>query len=66
MAKAVKVGDQGTEHDGFPPTCVIAGSPTVNFDGSPAARVGDPLEPHDSQYWGRPFNCFSKKNYCGC
>lgn len=47
MAKAVKVGDQGTEHDGFPPTPVIAGSPTVNFDGSPAARVGDPLEPHD-------------------
>lgn len=47
MRKAVKLGDIGTEHDGFPPTKVIAGSPDVFFDGKPAARVGDPLEPHD-------------------
>ncbi|WP_283131433.1 type VI secretion system PAAR protein [Enterovibrio norvegicus] len=47
MVKAVKVGDQGTDHDGFPPTPVIAGSPDVKFDGVPAARVGDPLAPHD-------------------
>ena len=47
MAKAVKVGDIGTDHDGFPPTPVTAGSPDVKFDGVPAARVGDPLAPHD-------------------
>ncbi len=47
MRKAVKLGDIGTEHDGFPPTKVIAGSPDVFIDGKPAARVGDPLEPHD-------------------
>lgn len=46
MAKAVKVGDKGTDHDGFPPTPVTAGSPDVKFDGVPAARVGDPLAPH--------------------
>jgi uncharacterized Zn-binding protein involved in type VI secretion len=45
--KAVKVGDIGTEHDGFHPTKVTAGSPNVFIDGKPAARVGDPLEPHD-------------------
>lgn len=47
MSKGVKVGDIGTEHDGFPPTPVTAGSPDVKFDGQPAARVGDPLAPHD-------------------
>lgn len=46
MAKAVKVGDTGTAHDGFPPTPVTSGSPDVKFDGVPAARVGDPLAPH--------------------
>jgi hypothetical protein len=45
--KAVKVGDIGTEHDGFHPTKVTAGSGDVFIDGVPAARVGDPLEPHD-------------------
>ncbi|WP_043532735.1 type VI secretion system PAAR protein [Litchfieldella xinjiangensis] len=43
----VLVGDQGTDHDGFPPTPVTAGSPTVIIDGKPAARQGDPLAPHD-------------------
>ncbi len=47
MAKAVKVGDQGTGHDGFPSTPVTSGSPDVKFDSVPAARVGDPLAPHD-------------------
>ncbi|EJL3952822.1 TPA: type VI secretion system PAAR protein [Vibrio cholerae] len=47
MSKGVKVGDIGTDHDGFPPTPVTAGSPDVKFDGQPAARVGDPLAPHD-------------------
>ncbi|WP_332457875.1 type VI secretion system PAAR protein [Vibrio gazogenes] len=46
MAKAVRVGDTGTDHDGFPPTPVTAGSPDVKFDGIPAARVGDPLASH--------------------
>lgn len=45
--KFVLVGDIGTDHDGFPPTPVIAGSGTVIMDGKPVARVGDPLEPHD-------------------
>ncbi|WP_051177192.1 type VI secretion system PAAR protein [Halodesulfovibrio aestuarii] len=45
--KAVKVGDIGTEHDGFHPTKVTAGSGDVFIDGQPAGRVGDPLEPHD-------------------
>lgn len=45
--KFVLVGDMGTDHDGFPPTPVTAGSGTVTMDGKPVARVGDPLEPHD-------------------
>lgn len=47
MGNAAKVGDIGTDHDGFRPTKVTAGSPDVFIDGLPAARVGDPLEPHD-------------------
>lgn len=42
----VLLGDLGTEHQGFPPTPVIAGSPDVLIDGKPVARVGDPLAPH--------------------
>ncbi|WP_374694457.1 type VI secretion system PAAR protein [Halomonas sp. SpR8] len=45
--KFVLVGDMGTDHDGFPPTPVTAGSGTVMMDGKPVARVGDPLAPHD-------------------
>ena len=44
--KLVLVGDIGTGHDGFPPTPVTAGSPTVLIDGKPVARQGDPLAPH--------------------
>lgn len=44
--KAVLLGDIGTDHNGFPPTPVIAGSPNVLIDGKPVARVGDPLAPH--------------------
>ncbi|NOH79396.1 type VI secretion system PAAR protein [Vibrio sp. RE86] len=47
MGNGIIVGDIGTEHDGFPPTPVIAGSGTVKIDGVPAARLGDPLAPHD-------------------
>lgn len=42
----VLLGDLGSDHQGFPPTPVIAGSPDVLIDGRPAARVGDPLAPH--------------------
>lgn len=47
MGNGIIVGHIGTEHDGFPPTPVIAGSATVNIDGVPAARQGDSLEAHD-------------------
>lgn len=47
MGNGIIVGHIGTEHDGFPPTPVTAGSGTVKIDGIPAARQGDPLEPHD-------------------
>lgn len=47
MSKAiVLLGDIGTDHEGFPPTPVIAGSPDVLVDGKPVARVGDPLAMH--------------------
>lgn len=42
----VLLGDLGTDHAGFPPTPVIAGSPDVLIDGKPVARIGDPLAPH--------------------
>jgi uncharacterized Zn-binding protein involved in type VI secretion len=45
--KAAIVGNIGTDHDGYKPTKIIAGSPDVLIDGIPVARVGDPLEPHD-------------------
>nr|WP_252347669.1 hypothetical protein [Aeromonas hydrophila] len=35
------LGDLGTDHDGFPPTPVIAASPDVFLDGKPVARQGD-------------------------
>lgn len=44
--KVVLVGDLGTDHEGFPPTPVISGSPNVLMDGKPVARVGDPLAIH--------------------
>ncbi|MDF8330901.1 type VI secretion system PAAR protein [Aeromonas salmonicida] len=44
---AAKVGNIGTDHEGFYPTPITAGSPDVFIDGIPAARVGDPLAPHD-------------------
>lgn len=44
--KVVLLGDIGTDHNGFPPTPVIAGSSDVLIDGKPVARVGDPLAPH--------------------
>ncbi len=44
--KVVLLGDLGMDHQGFPPTPVIAGSTTVLMDGKPIARVGDPLAIH--------------------
>ncbi|WP_148862744.1 type VI secretion system PAAR protein [Marinobacter fonticola] len=44
--KIVLLGDLGTDHEGFPPTPVILGSPDVLMDGKPVARVGDPLAMH--------------------
>jgi len=41
--KVVLLGGLGADHQGFPPTPVIAGSPDVLIDGKPVARVGDPL-----------------------
>ncbi|MEL4424842.1 type VI secretion system PAAR protein [Shewanella indica] len=48
MGNAVKLGDIGTDHDGFPPTPVISASSTVKVDGIPLARQGDSLTPHDN------------------
>jgi len=47
MGIAAKLGDIGTEHDGYHPTKIIAASSTITIDNKPAARKGDPLEPHD-------------------
>ncbi|WP_386078313.1 type VI secretion system PAAR protein [Vreelandella sp. F11] len=44
--KIVVVGDIGTDHEGFPPSPVTAGSPDVFVDSKPVGRVGDPLEAH--------------------
>ena len=44
--QAAKLGDLGTDHEGFPPTPIVSGSPDVMIDGLPAARLGDPLAPH--------------------
>ncbi|WP_330983071.1 MULTISPECIES: type VI secretion system PAAR protein [Enterobacterales] len=46
MPIAAKVGDKGTQHDGYYETAITAGAPTVLVDGLPAARLGDPLTPH--------------------
>jgi uncharacterized Zn-binding protein involved in type VI secretion len=47
MSKAVVLlGDLGSDHSGFPPTPMIAGSPDVLIDGKPVARLSDPLAPH--------------------
>ena len=47
---AAKIGDIGTDHDGFHPSAITAGSPNVFIDGIPVARVGDPLAPHDKPH----------------
>ncbi|HKM97929.1 MAG TPA: type VI secretion system PAAR protein [Buttiauxella sp.] len=47
MPLAARLNDKGTQHDGYRETVITAGSPTVSIDGLPAARIGDPLNPHD-------------------
>lgn len=42
----VLLGDPGSDHEGYPCTPVISGSPDVLIDGKPVARVGDALAPH--------------------
>lgn len=40
MSKVVVLlGDLGSDHEGFPPTPVIAGSPDVLIDGKPVSRL---------------------------
>ncbi|MGK9176084.1 type VI secretion system PAAR protein [Yokenella regensburgei] len=46
MPLAAKILDKGTQHDGYRETVITAGSGSVFIDGLPAARKGDPLEPH--------------------
>ncbi|MIG40628.1 hypothetical protein AHW95_21790, partial [Salmonella enterica subsp. enterica] len=46
MPTAARLGDKGTQHDGYYETAIIAGSSTVFIDGLPAARQGDLLTPH--------------------
>ncbi|MGB7799597.1 type VI secretion system PAAR protein [Buttiauxella sp.] len=47
MSLAAKLNDKGSQHDGYRETVITAGSPTVSIDGLPAARMGEPLTPHD-------------------
>ncbi len=54
MRPAARLSDKGTQHDGFYETAIIAGSLTVFIDGLPAARMGDPLTPHDKAPTIRP------------
>ncbi|NRD71934.1 type VI secretion system PAAR protein [Shewanella sp. VB17] len=46
MGNAVKLGDTGSDHEGFPPTAVIGASSSVKADGIGLARQGDPLMLH--------------------
>ncbi len=46
MPKAARKGDTGSQHQGFPPTKAISGSPNVEINGRAALRKGDALQPH--------------------
>ncbi|WP_079775054.1 PAAR domain-containing protein [Salmonella bongori] len=48
MPTVARLNDKGTLHDGYHETVITAGSPAVSVDGLPAARMGDPLTPHDN------------------
>ncbi|EGQ7810703.1 type VI secretion system PAAR protein [Vibrio parahaemolyticus] len=47
MTQGALVGDMGSEHEGYPATPIISGSPTVKIDGKAVARKGDALTAHD-------------------
>ncbi|WP_330986293.1 MULTISPECIES: type VI secretion system PAAR protein [Enterobacterales] len=47
MPLAATISDKGIQLDGYYETAIIAGSPTVLIDNLSAARLGDPLTPHD-------------------
>ncbi|ECC1694490.1 hypothetical protein DPB93_18305 [Salmonella enterica subsp. salamae] len=44
MSIAARLGDKGTQHDGYCETVITAGSPTVFINGLPAARTGDAVD----------------------
>lgn len=44
--KAARKGDLGSEHDVFPPSKAVEGSPDIEINGKPAVRVGDNFEAH--------------------
>lgn len=48
MPSQSRLGDQGTGHESWPPTNVIAASTNCMANGKGCARVGDPLQPHPS------------------
>ncbi len=43
---AARLTDTGDQHNGYPPTPVMQGSPNVHCNGRPVARQGDALVPH--------------------
>ncbi|MCG7622490.1 PAAR domain-containing protein [Epibacterium sp. Ofav1-8] len=43
---AGRLGDTGSEHDGFPQTPAIEGSDNVGISGKPALREGDAFASH--------------------
>lgn len=43
---AARLGDIGSDHNGFPPTPITSGSGDVFINGKPAARKGDTLVSH--------------------
>ncbi len=46
VLRAARKGDLGSEHDGFPASKAIEGSPDIEINGKPAVRVGDAFEAH--------------------
>ncbi len=46
MPGAARLNDIGSAHDCFPPTPIVSASGSVFVNSQPAARLGDPLQPH--------------------
>jgi len=47
MPFAAKLNEIGSKHDGHREAVIKSVSPTVSIDGLLAARMGEPLTPHD-------------------